>query len=179
MKKQIMIIGAGGLAKVVLDAIIKQNLYQIKGFCVDGLLVGDKVFSSYTVLSDALLTDLEGDDSVFFVVAIGANIPRQKLFENALRKFSPAIVLHPSAVVGHSVEIKHGTVVLANAVLNPYTTVGKNVILAAGVLVDHDCEIGDHVHLSLGTIVASKSKVSDFFTSEIGSILKEFKFNRK
>jgi len=179
MKKQIIVIGAGGHAKVVLDAIIKQDLYQIKGFCVDGLLVGDKVFSSYSVLSDALLTDLEGDDSVFFVVAIGENIPRQKLFDNALRKFSPAVVLHPSAVIGDCVEIKDGAVVLANVVINPYTSVGKNVIVAAGVLVDHDCEIGDHVHLSFGTIVASKSKVSDFFTSEIGSIVGNFKSSKK
>lgn len=168
MKKELVIIGAGGHAKVVLDAVKSQNEYTVKGFCVDGLPKGQLVFDTFPVLDDVMLSSSEKDLSIYFIVAIGDNDARQKLFENARNKFTPARIVHSSAVLGSSLQIAGGTVVLANAVINASVSIGENCIIGTGVLIDHDCTIGNHVHLNIGSVIGSKSIVSNKFKSSVG-----------
>lgn len=168
MKKELIIIGAGGHAKVVLDAVVKQAEYTVKGFCVDGFPKGQLVFDSYPVLDDVLLSNSGTDKSLYFIVAVGDNDARKKLYENALLKYTPATVIHTSAILGSNVRIGDGSVVLANAVVNALVTIGNNCIIGTGVLIDHDCILGDHVHLNIGSIVGSKSILSNSFKSSIG-----------
>ncbi len=172
MKKKIIVIGAGSFAGVLLDTILKQGEFEVKGFCVDGIVVGDFVLGEYPVLGDAMLSNLRGDSSVYFIVAMGDNKHRQKFYENALTKFTPAIIVHPSAILSANTKIGKGSILLANSVVNENGEVGCNCIINSGVVVDHDSVISDHVHLSIGTLVSSKSKIDSFFTSEIGEVIK-------
>ena len=84
MKKNIVIIGAGALAKMVLESILLVNKYNIIGFCADNLVIGEKIFDDYTIISDANLSNLNADKSLYFIVAIGDNDARSLFFENAL-----------------------------------------------------------------------------------------------
>ena len=168
MKKELIVIGAGGHAKVVLDTIKNQGIYSVKGFCVDDVPVGQKVLG-YTVIDNAQISEIGEDRSVFFIVAIGDNNARKIFFENALKKYTPAIIIHSSAVIGSNVVIGDGSVVLANVVINADAKIGINTIVNTGVIIDHDSQIGNHSHLSLGTVVASKLKISDGYLSGIGS----------
>jgi sugar O-acyltransferase (sialic acid O-acetyltransferase NeuD family) len=69
------------------------------------------------------------------------------------------IVVHPRAVVAQTVEMGEGTVVLAQATVNPGTVVGQAVILNTGCIVEHDCVIADGVHVSPGAILAGDVRV--------------------
>src|SRR5665213_3292816 len=152
MQKDLIIIGAGAHAKTVLEAVQMQGIYRVKGFCADKMVIGEKIFSDYSILDNAMLSNLISDDSTSFIVAIGDNKARQLFFENASKKFKPAIVIHPKASISFSSFIDEGTVVLANAVVSVSSRVGRNSIVNIGVIVDHDCKIGSHIHLSIGTL---------------------------
>ena len=174
MKPEIIIIGAGGHGKVVCDAIIAQDKYNIAGFADASIAVGDTVTGTYKVLAAQNNIHTLQNDIAFFIVAIGNNQVREKIFNSSKQYFKAATVIHPSAVIGSDVKIGEGTVVLANAVINATSSIGENTIINAGVIIDHDCKIGNNIHLSVGTIVGSNSEIAGNHTTPIGGRVESF-----
>ncbi len=178
MKNKLVILGAGGHAKVVLDAVLSEGKWEVIGFCVDDIVVGSKIFDQYKVLDDASLSHKQIDFTTFFVVAVGDNMHRKRLYDNAALKFSPAVIVHATAFVSASASIGKGTVVLAKAVVNAGSYIGENSIVSTGVLIDHDCSIGNNSHLAIGTVVASKVTLPHNFLSDPAAVLTSFAINQ-
>lgn len=178
MKNKLVILGAGGHAKVVLDAALSEGIWEVIGFCVDDIVVGSKIFDQYKVLDDASLSHQQKDFTTFFVVALGDNGHRKRLYDNAALKLSPAVIVHATAFVSGSASIGAGTVVLAKAVVNAGSHIGQNSIVSTGVLIDHDCSIGSNSHLSIGTVVASKVTLPHNFLSDPAALVTSLGINQ-
>ena len=171
MTNNLIIVGAGGHGKVVLDAALKQKKYNIIGFADDGKGVGSKVSGDYMVICDNSAV-LQMQNIHYFIVAIGNNTIREKIFNELKDKLKPATIIHTSAVISDNANIQFGTVVLANAVINPGANIGNNCIINAMALVDHDSTIGNNTHLSPGTIVGSHTNIPNNYTSTLGEKIK-------
>ena len=174
MSNRIVIIGAGGHGKVVCDAILAQSEYVLNGFVDSSLEVGAKVINGYQVIANQKDLQLLKSQVDFFIVAIGNNRIREQVYAYAKTFLQPAIVIHPSAVIGSNVKIGVGTVVLANAVINAEVQIGENVIVNARTVVDHNCVVGKNIHLSIGTMVGSNSTIKDGYLSAIGENINSF-----
>ncbi len=174
MKPKIIIIGAGGHGKVVCDAILAEDKYELLGFVDDALPIGTHILNGYKVIeSQKNIEELKGKAD-FFIVGIGSNKVRDRIFNLAVGLFSPGSVIHPKAILASSAAIGPGTVVLANAVINTAAIVGLNSIVNIGAIVDHDCKIGDHVHLTIGTLIGSSSIIGNYYSSAIGEKVTSF-----
>ena len=139
---RLLIVGAGGHAKVVADAA------RSAGVGVSVLGTGKDPDS---VLGIPVLREAERPDADFFIVAVGDNRSRATLYERWLeRGLQPASVVHPSAVVADSARVGPGTFIAAGVVVNAEADIGANAILNTGCTVDHDCRIGDHAHIGPG-----------------------------
>ena len=153
MENKIIIAGVNEYSKVVCDAIVSQGKYTVVGFLDDTLQVGTPVMSGYKVLGSFESTQNSRYGADSFVVAIENNNERKRIFETLKQNLAPATVVHASAIVGSTVTLGEGSVVLANAVVN--SSIGMDTIVKPGVVVDHECVIGNHVHLGTGTFVRS------------------------
>jgi sugar O-acyltransferase (sialic acid O-acetyltransferase NeuD family) len=173
MKPNIIIIGAGGHGKVVYDAIISQDKYQVIGFVDAQLPVNTSVIGQVKVICKQDDVANLANQAEYFIAAIGNNEIRAKVYQTLISKFKPATIIHSTCVLGSDIKIGEGTVVLANAIINSFSQVGINSIINSGVIVDHECQIGNHVYLKLGTIASNNMQVADFYTSEIGEIIKK------
>lgn len=153
MEKRLIIIGATPYGKVVCDAALAQGEYTIVGFADDSLALHTTVMGAYQVV--ASLANIQNLPQLAdsFIVAAEDNNDRETAFEAMKQYLTPATIIHPSAVVGSTVTIGEGSVVLANAVVN--SNIGIDTVVKPGVVVDHDCVIGNHVHLGTGTAVRS------------------------
>ncbi len=159
----LVIIGAGGHARVVADA------WEAAGgrvaVCVEdeGL---DRDLGWARVVGST-----EGMDDVEFVVAIGDNLVRRKRYEEMLRDSHsrPTTVVHPTAVVSCGANLGAGCMVLAGAVLNPGTEVGEDTILNTGAIVEHDCVIGAHAHVAPRSVLGGGVTVGDGSLVGIGA----------
>lgn len=174
MKPSVVIIGAGGHGKVVYDALIVQNKYEVVGFVDSILQVNTNVIADAKVICTQQNIESLIGKVVYIIVAIGNNEARAKVYSSLKTLFKPAIVIHPSSVIGTEVNIGEGSVILANAVVNARASIGENTIINSAVVLDHDCRIGNHAYLKLGTIVANNMVVKDFYTSEIAETIKAF-----
>ncbi len=167
-KQNLLIVGAGGHGKVILDAAIKQNHYTIVGFLDEQKSLGTVIEQDYTVLGG-----LEGIEDLFsaetcFVVAIGDNMIRKRIYDKLNKVLVAAVLIHPSAYVSASSEVGAGSVVLAGAVINSGSTIGENCIINSLALVDHETRVGSHSHISQGALIGSNLKLPEFFTARFG-----------
>ena len=152
MKERIFVFGASGHAKVVIDIIEKQGLYEIAFLVDDDLSLKGTDFFGYPVVGgkeDLLELDNAPQKTI---VAIGSNVARCKvsawLTENNFEKVS---TVHPSSQLSRGVQVGVGSVVMAGACINADTVTGTDVIINTRASVDHDCVIGNSVHLAPGS----------------------------
>ncbi len=174
MKPKIVIIGAGGHGKVICDAILAQNQYEMIGFVDAVISVGTVVMVDHKVIvSQAEISKLKGLTD-YFIIAIGNNEVRKKIYGELKQFLKPALIIHPSAVIAANALVKQGSVCLANAVISANCVVGENAIINAGVVIDHECIVGDHIHLSIGTLIGSNSTIAADVVLPVGSIIQPF-----
>ena len=146
--KEIILLGAGGHAAVIID-ILKAQIAKGEKIKIKGLLddSNKKECMGYPILGSTLEANEFNEENTYFIIAIGSNQVRYNLSEKyGHLKFFTAI--HPSAIIGSQVAIGDGTVVMPNAVINANSQIGQHVIINTGAIVEHDNLIGDYVHLS-------------------------------
>lgn len=159
---QVVGIGAGGHAKVVLDILRLMNEYRVVGL-LDPNCVGESVGGVPVLGGDELLPRLRAEGvSAAFIGAggVGDNALRIKLFEKAQTAgFTFLNAIHPAAVLAPSVQLGQGVAIMAGAIVNPDARIGDNVIINTGAIVEHDCEIAAHAHISPGAVLCGGVRV--------------------
>lgn len=156
----VVIVGAGGHAKVVCDALLAGGLPESE---LLGFVDRDEMKWGSAVLGFPVLGSLESlgkTEGVNLVMGIGDNAAREREFNRA-RSLGYRIgsIVHPSAVIGRGCQIGGGVVVFAHAVVNACAEVGDDVILNTACSVDHDCRIGAHAHIAPGARLAGDVSV--------------------
>ena len=71
-----------------------------------------------------------------------------------------------------NVHIEKGTVVMANAVINACTEIGKHCIINTGCIVEHDNMIEDYVHISPNSVLGGTVKIGECTHVGIGATVK-------
>jgi UDP-perosamine 4-acetyltransferase len=170
--EKIILVGAGGHCKVIIDIIKSGRKYDIVG-------VTDK---AYVLGKDEFVLDIPiiGDDNVLeelykfgvknAFVCIGAlqNIKiRDKIYNNLKAiGFNIPVLIHKSAIVSPSAEILGGTCVMPGAIINPGALVEENCIINTGSIIEHDCKVQRNTHISPGACIAGGVSVG--FNTHIG-----------
>ena len=150
MNKSVIIIGAGGHGKVIADIVLNSGDLVI-GFLDDSC--NEKSICGFPILGK--ISDyVEYKDNCMFVVAIGNAKIREKIVSE-LPDVNWYTAIHPTAVISKiSTSIGCGTVIMANAVVNPGASIGKHCIINTSAVVEHDNIIEDYVHVSVGAKIA-------------------------
>jgi UDP-perosamine 4-acetyltransferase len=159
-------LGAGGHAKVVIEALRAMGGYEVTGLLDPRLdLLGADVLGVPVLGDDSILGRKydEGVRNVFIGLGgTGDTAPRRRLFELARAQgFGVVSAIHPDAWVSASAQVGEGATVLAGAVVGTEARLGADVIVNSGAVVEHDCQIGDHVHVASGATLASSVDVGD------------------
>ena len=170
-----IVVGAGGHAAVVIDALRLGGIYR--AVCVTEASTdrtGDPVLGVAVDGCDDSARQLRDRGITHFVLGVGAvldNQRRGRLFERYISfGFEPATVVHPGACVAESASIGAGSVVLAGAIVNALARVGRNAILNTGSVVEHDCLLGDHVFIAPRACLGGCVSVGDEGFVGLGAI---------
>lgn len=170
-KRKLIVYGAGGHGKVIVDAAETQGMYEIVGYLDDtqtGEVCGYPVLGPQTHMQTLDTTNLYG------IVAIGNPVKRAEV--TALLKqagIALATIIHSTAYIAKGATLGEGTVVLPNAVIGADATVGKGCIINTGATVDHDCVLADYVHIAPGAHLAGSIHIEEHSHIGIGCSIKE------
>jgi sugar O-acyltransferase (sialic acid O-acetyltransferase NeuD family) len=166
MQKKVIILGAGGHARVILDCLQFIHDIEIVGILDSNIkLIGKNLFDVPIIGNDDLLSEMRTRDVDFFIVGVGGtgnNHPRIKLYDLAISHgLKPLIVRHPSAIISPRAIIGDGCQLFPGCIVNAQAQLGMNTIINSGAIVEHDCIIGNHVHIATGAKLASTVTVGD------------------
>lgn len=168
MNKQVVIIGASGHGKVVADIVLRSG-DTVVGFLDDDPGLPSAVCGIPCLGSVSRYAEFPYAE---FIMAIGNAAVRQKLAEE-MKNVTWYTAIHPSAVISDlAVSIGEGTVIAANAVVNPGASVGKHCIINTAAVVEHDNVLGDFVHVSVGAKLGGTVQVGDRTWIGIGAAVK-------
>jgi len=147
MKQPIIIVGAGGHAKVCIELL--QAMGETILCCVGASDSGTTCLGLPVLHGDHHLARLREEGHTRVFVALGPNRLRARLGQHVrdlgyelVNAISPAAVISPSARIGA------GVAIMAGAVINAEASIGDLAIINTGATVDHDCVIGATVHLA-------------------------------
>lgn len=157
----LLVIGAGGHAKSVLDLVLSLGRYGEIIFATNR--EGDAPIPGFELVDERQLsprTIRERFDAV--AVAVGDNRARLgKVRSLSAAGVSLPALVHPRAHVSRLASLGEGTVVMAGAVVNAFASVGVGCIVNTCAVVEHECEVADGAHLSPGAVVAGGSSVGE------------------
>lgn len=171
MSKQVVIIGAGGHAKVIAD-IIEKCGDNLLGFLDDNKELGEKVIKEYKVIGKIENSKImqKSNKNLYFIIGIGSNYVRESIYEKYKLNYYTAI--HPNSNIAIDVTIEEGTVVMANACINSNAKIGKNCIINTGAIIEHDNIIEDYVHVSPNATLCGTVKIGKYTHIGAGTTIK-------
>lgn len=175
MTESIIIVGAGGHARVLASAL-KAAGKVLTGFVDrDASLWGTMIDGSPVLGGDDFLERADG--FTVLVNGVGSTelpIARREIFERfSSRGFRFASVVHPSAIVATGVDLGDGAQLMAGTVLQPGVVIGVNSIINTGAIIDHDSKIGAHCHVAPGCTLSGSVQVGDASHIGIGATVIE------
>lgn len=179
MTGPVVIVGAGGHARVVADALLCQGV-EVRGFVdEDRSLHGSSVYGRPVLGADGALDDeaLVGCDLVNGLGGIGREqgspLRRrvQERLEAAGRRFVG--VRHPTAHVSPRAELAADVQVLAGAVVQPGARIGTGSVINTRAVVEHDCRLGAFVHCAPGSVVCGDVSLGDDVHVGAGAVIRQ------
>lgn len=174
MNKKIIIMGAGGHAKVIAD-IIEKSSDILLGFLddtkpKDEVIIKEKQYKVIGKIDECVDMQSENND-IEFIIGIGSNIIRKNISQKYHNlKYYTAV--HPSSQIALDVEIGEGTVLMANSCINTSAKIGKHCIINTGAIVEHDNEISNFVHISPKATLCGTVKIGELTHIGAGSTIK-------
>lgn len=170
---RIVIIGASGHARVVIDIIEQAGLYEIAGLIDRDLAIGDEMFGCGVIGREADLPELRRrHDLRGMIVAIGDNFIRDQVLARATAACPelPLIsAVHPRASIARGVTIGPGSMIMAGAVVNPCSTIGSCCIVNTNSSLDHDSRMDDFSSLAPGAALGGHCRIGAYSAIGIGA----------
>lgn len=168
MKTEVIVVGAGGHAKVCIELLQAQG--EKVAYCVGNPESPETCLGVPVLKGDEHLAALRrvGYGRVF--IAIGSNLVRNKLARKATEMgFKLVNAISPAAVVSPSATLGVGIAVMAGAVINAEACISDLCIINTGATIDHDCVIGLAAHIAPQSALAGNVHVGDLSFVGVGS----------
>lgn len=169
MPTEILIIGAGGHSKVVLEALQVSNPeadFMVVDY--DKAKTGQLIFGKVPVV----LLDKWPQFHKLYHVAIGDNTIRKKYsLEAQKQRKAPITIVHPDASISTTSKISGGCFVAANAVIAAESELGEGCIINHGAVIDHDCKVAHYSHIAPNVTVGGSVIIGERCLIGAGSII--------
>lgn len=160
----LIIIGAGGHAGVIIDACERQGEFGIAGLIddtkpVDSYVHGYRVIGGIKSLFDR--TETYRNKHHFFI-DIGDNYKRLGIYNRLHElKLKYTNIIHPSSKIGRYVFMETGICIMAGAIVQPGCRIEKQVILNTNSSVDHDSLISEFASLAPSSATAGNVRIGE------------------
>jgi sugar O-acyltransferase (sialic acid O-acetyltransferase NeuD family) len=171
----VIIFGAGGQGKTLVDLLRALGSCPIAGFVDDSHPPGSRILDVPVLGGASILPALRQRGLHLAVNAVGGigNVDVRLRVFDLLRQagFDFPTVIHPSAVIEPSAEIQSGVQILPLSYIGSAARVGFGTLINAHVVVSHDCRIGQVVNLSPGALLAGGVTVEDYAQIGMGATI--------
>jgi sugar O-acyltransferase (sialic acid O-acetyltransferase NeuD family) len=151
MSLPVVIVGSGGHAAVVADALLAADV-RVLGFVDTDPGRGGAIVCGVAVLGDESALDRQPQGATRLANGIGGvrceGLRRAVQERLEARGWEFVAVRHPTAIVSPFAHIAAGTQLLAGAIVQANARIGKGAIVNTAAVVEHDVDVGDFAHVA-------------------------------
>lgn len=185
-----LIIGAGGHAREILDVLEKNNITE-EIFLYDDISndLDDKLFNKYTIVKN--IQDLTNLKIKKFVIGVG-NPSLRKILSDKFKSLGWELcsVISKQIIIGnHNVILENGINIMHNVFISNEVFIGEGALINNGVNLHHNvvigkfCEIspkvcitgnvtvGDHTSIGASTVIIPKIRIGKNCIIGAGSVV--------
>lgn len=168
----IIVIGAGGHAKVIIDCLQSTSI-NILGFTNISNSIKDILNIPY--LGDDSYIEKYNPQEILLALGIGSIKSckiRKHIFEKWKAKgFNFITVIHPSANISKSVTIGEGSQILMGVNIQTGVEIKSNCIINTSCSIDHDCIINSHSNLAPRTVLSGNVHIGSEVYIGVGATI--------
>ncbi|MGV6832152.1 MAG: NeuD/PglB/VioB family sugar acetyltransferase [bacterium] len=155
--KNILVYGASGHSKMIVDIIHKNKSHNIIGYIDSFKKVGEELYGYKVLGNSTQLNDIRAEHNVnHIVIGVGENSVRKNAWEKIITN-APDIqfesIIHPNAILAENINIGKGVVIMAGAIVNADATIGEFCILNTNSSLGHDSVMKDFSSIAPGVAV--------------------------
>jgi sugar O-acyltransferase (sialic acid O-acetyltransferase NeuD family) len=173
--RKIVIFGASEIARLAHFYFQHDSIYDVVAFTVDKAYLTEESFQELPLLPfEEIESTYPPADYDFFVALSYAqmNRIRAKKYVEAKAKGYQLVSYISSRATIWTDAIGENCFILEDNTLQPFVTIGNNVILWSGNHIGHDAIIGDHCFISSHVVVAGHVKVEPYCFLGINATLR-------
>ena len=163
---RLIVIGDGPFAEIAYEYFTHDSPHRVVAFSVEeAYLKRDRLFDLPVVPFEQIERTYDPADHAFFVAVTytQANALRTRLYDAARRKrYTPASYISSRAFVWPNCRIGKHCFIFENNVVQPFVTIGRNVVLWSGNHIGHHSTIKDHCFFSSHVVISGLCEVGDY-----------------
>jgi sugar O-acyltransferase (sialic acid O-acetyltransferase NeuD family) len=174
-RRRVLVFGAGGQAKIIVDALHLSSGDEPVGYVDDSRPPGTEWFGLPVLGPMADLGSIVEDHGIDAgIVSVGDNYRRGAVVDDveaALPGFVWVNAIHPMVAIGKGCEIGVGVHMMAGAVVNPASIVGDHVHIDTRASLDHDSTLGRCASLGPTAATGGGCTIGEFTAVAIGAVV--------
>ncbi len=163
-KKPLILLGAGGHAKTVFDALAAQSLKlsayvdPVSQDWIEALGVPAMPETDFTRLL------IKNPQIIVAFVGLTPDALQHRLQMMHVYKTQGALlpaIVHPRAIVSPYASVAEGAQIGAGAIVNANATIGMGAVINSGAIIEHDAQIGSGAHIAPGAAILGGATIGD------------------
>jgi sugar O-acyltransferase (sialic acid O-acetyltransferase NeuD family) len=161
--RDVVIFGMGQVAEVVWSYLTEEGGRNVVGFTVDAeYRTADAVFGLPVVDFETVQDRFPPDTHEMFVAVSfrGVNAAREaKVAEAEAKGYTLTSHVSPHATVWSKLDVQPNTMIMEHNVIQPFVTIGRNVIMWSGNHVGHHSKIGDNCFIASHAVISGACEI--------------------
>ena len=159
----LLILGAGGHTKVLLEALLRGQ-HKIIGVVTPNLDSGTNYLGVTVLGSDEAVFEYDTQE-VLLINGVGSLPGKQHRWNLSVtmreKGYRFGSVIHPNSIISTDVLFAEGVQLMAGTIIQPGCKIGRDSIINTGAQIDHDTIIGDQCHIAPGVTISGDVKVGN------------------
>lgn len=154
---KVVIFGGGDQARTAFVYLTEDSPHEVAAFTAHNVNGGGGELLGRELVPFAQLEERYPPEEFDIFIAIGygrVNHDRADVYDECLRR-GYRLISYVSSRSTHFGEIQMGRncFILENCSIQPFVTIGNNVVISAGSIIGHDVVIGDHCFIAPGVVI--------------------------
>jgi sugar O-acyltransferase (sialic acid O-acetyltransferase NeuD family) len=156
--KKLVLLGDSAFAEIAYEYFSFDSEYQVVGFSVESAyLRKNTLFGLPIVPFEAIVQHFPPDEVEFYgaLVYSQLNRLRARLYQEAKKKgYRPASYISSRAFVWRNVQVGEHCFIFEDNTIQPFVSIGNNVVLWSGNHIGHHSHIQDHCFISSHVVIS-------------------------
>ena len=165
MKKPLVIFGSGDIAQLAHFYFSRDSEYEVVAFTIDSAYLSDTTFCGLPVIAFEEIVSHNSPHQYDLFVAVGYSklnaVRKQKYLAAKAMGYRLASFISSHATILNDGRIGENCFILEDSTIQPFATIGNNVILWSGNHIGHHSIIHDHCFISSHVVVSGEVEIGE------------------